>query len=98
MLKLGHGAFNEWDDTASAWGVPMALPAGSRVRMKINFYRPGKWGGGGSGCERRQYDYEPNDTQKVKNRRSSTEKIFNLLGFTPEIDPIVGLTNFIKNK
>ena len=61
VLKLGHGAFNEWDDTAGAWGVPMALPAGSRVRMKIHFYRPGKWGGGGSGCERRQYDYEPND-------------------------------------
>ena len=43
-------------------------------------------------------NYEPNDTQKVKNRRSSTEKIFNLLKFTPEIDPIRGLTNFIKNK
>ena len=43
-------------------------------------------------------NYEPNDTQKVKNRRSSTEKIFNLLNFTPEIDPIIGLTNFINNK
>ena len=43
-------------------------------------------------------NYEPNDTQKVKNRRSSTEKIFNLLKFTPEIDPIIGLTDFIKNK
>ena len=61
VLKLGHGAFNEWDDSTNTWGAPMELPAGSRVRMNIKFYRPGKWGGGGSGCERRQYDYEPND-------------------------------------
>lgn len=43
-------------------------------------------------------NYEPNDSQKVKNRRSSTEKINKLLNFTPEITPIVGLTNFIKSK
>ena len=43
-------------------------------------------------------NYEPNDSQKVKNRRSSTEKISKLLNFTPEITPTVGLTNFIKSK
>lgn len=43
-------------------------------------------------------NYEPNDSQKVKNRRSNTEKISNLLKFTPKIDPIRGLTNFLKTK
>lgn len=42
--------------------------------------------------------YVPEDSQKVKNRRSNTEKISNLLKFTPKIDPIRGLTNFLKTK
>lgn len=43
-------------------------------------------------------NYEPNDSQKVKNRRSSTEKIKNLLNFIPDVDPIEGLTRYIINK
>jgi UDP-glucose 4-epimerase len=43
-------------------------------------------------------NYEPNDSQKVKNRRSSTEKIKSLLNFTPNVNPIVGLTRYITNK
>lgn len=43
-------------------------------------------------------NFEPNDSQKVKNRRSSTDKIKTLLNFTPNIDPIVGLTRYITNK
>ncbi len=43
-------------------------------------------------------NYEPNDSQKVKNRRSSTEKIKNLLNFIPNVDPIGGLTRYIINK
>ena len=41
--------------------------------------------------------YEPNDSQKVKNRRSSTSKIKKLLQFIPTISPIEGLTQYIKN-
>ena len=41
-------------------------------------------------------NFVPEDTQKVKNRRSSTEKIKSLLGFIPQISPIEGLTIYIN--
>ena len=41
-------------------------------------------------------NFVPEDTQKVKNRRSSTEKIKSLLGFIPQITPIEGLTRYIN--
>ena len=43
-------------------------------------------------------NFEPTDTQKVKNRRSSTGKIKALLGFTPKVSPKEGLTRYILNK
>lgn len=43
-------------------------------------------------------NYIPQDTQKVKNRQSDTTKISSLLGFYPQITPLEGLTDFIKNK
>ena len=42
--------------------------------------------------------FEPTDTQKVKNRRSSTEKINKFLDFTPSVTPMEGLTRYILNK
>lgn len=42
--------------------------------------------------------FKPNDSQKVKNRKSSTKKISTLLKFTPSISPLDGLTKYIKNQ
>lgn len=42
--------------------------------------------------------YKPEDSQKVKNRKSDTKKIHSLLGFTPEISPLEGLTNYVNSK
>lgn len=39
----------------------------------------------------------PEDSQKVKNRKSDTKKIKSLLDFTPEITPQEGLTYFVEN-
>ena len=60
VIKLGHEAFNIFDEATDSWGDPMPLPAGSRVRMKFKFTRRGKWGGGGY-CERRKYKWYPED-------------------------------------
>ena len=40
--------------------------------------------------------FEPEDTQKVKNRRSSTEKINTMLGFVPEVTPEIGLSRYVE--
>lgn len=40
--------------------------------------------------------YKDDDSQKVKNRRSSTDKINNLLGFTPQIEVVDGLKSYIE--
>tara|TARA_R110002012_G_scaffold218587_3_gene389965 strand:+ start:23626 stop:28575 length:4950 start_codon:yes stop_codon:yes gene_type:complete len=61
VLKLGPAAFNAYDSASGTYLDPIPLPAGTRVRMRMKFERRGKWGGGGSGCERRTYDYEPDD-------------------------------------
>ena len=48
--------------------------------------------------QKTKINFEPTDTQKVKNRRSSTKKINELLGFTPSVTPMEGLTKYISNK
>jgi len=42
--------------------------------------------------------YKDDDSQKVKNRRSSTNKINELLGFTPKVSVKDGLTRYIRAK
>ncbi|MBJ23431.1 MAG: hypothetical protein CMB64_02060 [Euryarchaeota archaeon] len=42
--------------------------------------------------------YKNDDSQKVKNRRSSTKKINDLLGFTPKVKVKDGLTKYIRGK
>ena len=42
--------------------------------------------------------YKTGDTQKVKNRRSSTEKIKKLLNFEPKIDVNTGIKQYVQSK
>ena len=41
--------------------------------------------------------YKDDDSQKVKNRRSSTDKIKTMLNFIPKVKVIDGLTNYINS-
>ena len=42
-------------------------------------------------------NFQPEDIQKVKNRKSDTKKISELLGFTPSIDVYSGVTRVIES-
>jgi UDP-glucose 4-epimerase len=41
-------------------------------------------------------EFIPNDTQKVKNRKSGTKKILNLLNFTPETTVLEGVKKYVN--